>query len=467
MGCSGCSTGRGCSTASTGLPGGCKNNGSCGAGGCNKLNVFNWLANMELPGGQPEFDIVEVRFKNSRKEFFRNVNTLQLNVGDVIAVEASPGHDIGIVSISGELVRLQMKKQKVNPDSPEIKKVYRKAKQTDIEKWQEAQGLEQATMYRARTFAVKLGLQMKISDVEYQGDRTKAIFYYTADDRVDFRELIKVLAEEFKVRIEMRQIGARQEASRLGAIGSCGRELCCSTWLTDFRSVSTSAARYQQLSLNPLKLAGQCGKLKCCLNYELDSYMDALKDIPEVNNVKLETEKGRAFHQKTDIFRKRMFFSYTHEPDNFIQLTVDRVKEVMEMNKEGNKPADLLVHVEKKVVEKKPDYENVVGQDSLTRFDKAKKQKFKNKNNKKRPEGGPNAPHKQGGNPNQNRQPNQNPNRQPGANKPAQNNPDNPNSNNPNTNKPNSNKPNNRPNRPNRNNRPNNRPKPNNPPPAQ
>jgi cell fate regulator YaaT (PSP1 superfamily) len=444
MGCSGCSTGRGCSTASTGLPGGCKNNGSCGAGGCNKLNVFNWLANMELPGGQPEFDIVEVRFKNSRKEFFKNVNALQLNVGDVIAVEASPGHDIGIVSISGELVRLQMKKQKANPASPEIKKVYRKAKQTDIEKWQEAQGLEQATMYRARTFAVKLGLQMKISDVEYQGDRTKAIFYYTADDRVDFRELIKVLADEFKVRIEMRQIGARQEASRLGAIGSCGRELCCSTWLTDFRSVSTSAARYQQLSLNPLKLAGQCGKLKCCLNYELDSYMDALKDIPEVNNVKLETEKGRAFHQKTDIFRKRMFFSYTHEPDNFIQLTVDRVKEVMEMNKEGNKPADLLVHVEKKVIEKTPDYENVVGQDSLTRFDKSKKQKFKSKNNnnrKRSPEGQGAAPQpkQQAANPNQNR---------------------------PAPNKPNPNKPNSRPNRPNRNNRPNNnRPKPNNPPP--
>jgi cell fate regulator YaaT (PSP1 superfamily) len=416
---------------------------------------------MELPGGQPEFDIVEIRFKNSRKEFFRNVNNLQLNVGDVVAVEASPGHDIGIVSISGELVRLQMKKQKVNPASPEIKKVYRKAKQTDIEKWQEAQGLEQATMYRARTFAVKLGLQMKISDVEYQGDRTKAVFFYTADDRVDFRELIKVLAEEFKVRIEMRQIGARQEASRLGAIGSCGRELCCSTWLTDFRSVSTSAARYQQLSLNPLKLAGQCGKLKCCLNYELDSYMDALKDIPEVNNVKLETEKGRAFHQKTDIFRKRMFFSYTHEPDNFIQLSVDRVKEVMEMNKEGNKPADLLVHVEKKVVEKTPDYENVVGQDSLTRFDKAKKQKFKGRNNnnrKKSPEGGPNAPQQPRPQQGPKGAPNVNPNRRPN------NNPNNQGT--PGSDKPNNNKPNNRPNRPNRNNRPNNnKPRPNNPPP--
>lgn len=442
MGCSGCSTGRGCSTASNGLPGGCKNNGSCGTGGCNKLNVFDWLANMELPSGQPAFDIVEIRFKNSRKDFYRNVNNLQLNVGDVVAVEATGGHDIGVISISGELVRLQMKKRNVKTDSEEIKKVYRKAKPADIEKWQEAQGLEQATMYRARTCAVKLNLQMKISDVEYQGDRTKAIFYYTADDRVDFRELIKVLADEFKVRIEMKQIGARQEASRLGAIGSCGRELCCSTWLTDFRSVSTSAARYQQLSLNPLKLAGQCGKLKCCLNYELDSYMDALHDFPEVNNVKLETERGRAFHQKTDIFRRTMFFSYTDEPDNFIPLPVDRVKEIMEMNKNSVKPADLLIKVTPKFVEKKPDYENVVGQDSLTRFDKSKKPKSKN-NNKKR-SSGPNSnkpnsnatpnPNRQNNNPNAN--PNNNPNRQ----KP---NPNNPNNNRPrpNNNRPNNNRP--------------------------
>jgi cell fate regulator YaaT (PSP1 superfamily) len=261
-------------------------------------------------------------------------------------------------------------------------------------------------MYRARTIAVKLNLQMKISDVEYQGDRTKAIFYYTADDRVDFRELIKVLAEEFKVRIEMKQIGARQEASRLGAIGSCGRELCCSTWLTDFRSVATSAARYQQLSLNPLKLAGQCGKLKCCLNYELDSYMDALKDFPEVNNVKLETNRGRAFHQKTDIFRRTMFFSYTDEPDNFIPLTVDRVKEVMEMNKNGVKPEDLSIKIiTPKIIEKKPDYENVVGQDSLTRFDQKKKVKFKNSNKKRNDQPNKNAG-ASGNKPNQGNKPN-------------------------------------------------------------
>lgn len=385
MGCNGCSSGRGCNTSSKGLPGGCRNNGSCGTGGCNKLSVFDWLSNMELPGGQGMFDVVEIRFKNSRKEFFRNVNGLQLNVGDIVAVEASPGHDIGTVSISGELVKLQMKKQGVNFDSPEVKKVYRKAKQNDIDKWIEAQRLEYDTMHRARTMAVRLGLQMKISDVEYQGDKTKAIFYYTADERVDFRELIKVMAEEFKVRIEMRQIGARQEASRLGGIGSCGRELCCSTWLTDFRSVNTSAARYQQLSLNPLKLAGQCGKLKCCLNFELDSYMDALKDFPEVNNVKLETEKGRAFHQKTDIFKRTMYFSYTHEPDNFIALPVTRVKEIMAMNAKGEKPSELTLHSEVKIIEKKPDYENVVGQDDVTRFDKKKKQNNRNRNKKKNP----------------------------------------------------------------------------------
>ena len=460
MGCSGCSTGRGCSTASNGLPGGCKNNGSCGAGGCNKLNVFDWLANMELPSGQAGCDIVEIRFKNSRKGFYRNVNALQLNVGDVVAVEATGGHDIGVISISGELVRLQMKKRNVKSDSEEIKKVYRKAKQVDIEKWQEAQGLEQETMYRARTCAVKLNLQMKISDVEYQGDRTKAVFYYTAEDRVDFRELIKVLADEFKVRIEMRQIGARQEAGRLGAIGSCGRELCCSTWLTDFRSVSTSAARYQQLSLNPLKLAGQCGKLKCCLNFELDSYMDALHDFPEVNNVKLETERGRAFHQKTDIFRRTMFFSYTHEPDNFIPLPVARVKEIMEMNKNSVKPDDLLIKMTPKVIEKKPDYENVVGQDSLTRFDKSKKPKGKSKKRN-----GPPNPNKPAGaaNPNANKNVGgPNPNKPNPANAPnTPNRPNNPN----NPNRPNNNRPrpnNNRP-RPNNSN-PTNTTNPNNPP---
>jgi cell fate regulator YaaT (PSP1 superfamily) len=375
MSCTSCSSGQ-TKTINGGIPAGCNSNGACGTGSsCNKLHVFDWLGNMKLPDGQEPCNVLEIRFKNSRKEFYRNVNNLSLNVGDVVAVEASPGHDIGIVSITGELARLQLKKKGVGYDSEDIKKIYRKAKQQDIDKWREAQSLEVETMYKARTLALRLGLQMKISDVEYQGDKSKAIFYYTADGRVDFRELIKVMAEEFKVRIEMRQIGARQEAARLGAIGSCGRELCCSTWLSDFRSVNTSAARYQQLSLNPLKLAGQCGKLKCCLNYELDSYLDALKEFPEIDNRKLQTEKGYAFHQKTDIFKRIIWWSYTSEPDVFIPLSIERTKEIMRLNNEGLKPADLLEakQFQELNITKTPDYENVVGQDSLTRFDSKKK----------------------------------------------------------------------------------------------
>lgn len=374
MACNGCTTGRGSHNAT---PMGCKSNGSCGTGGCNKLNVFDWLGNMSLPSGQTPCYLVEIRFKNSRKEFFKNVNNLPLNVGDVVAVEASPGHDIGVISLTGELVKLQMKKKGIDGDSDEFKKIYRKAKPQDLDKWQEAQNLEIKTMYKARTLALNLGLQMKISDVEYQGDKSKAIFYYTADGRVDFRELIKVMATEFGVRIEMRQIGARQEAARLGAIGSCGRELCCSTWLNDFRTVSTSAARYQQLSLNPLKLAGQCGKLKCCLNYELDSYLDALKEFPEVENKRLHTEKGPAFHQKTDIFKRIIWWSYTSEPDVFIPLSIERTKEVMKMNEANEKPEELLDAKAKggQYLKKEPSFENVVGQDSLTRFDNKKNQK--------------------------------------------------------------------------------------------
>ena len=383
MACGTCSTG---DDKNGGIPAGCNNNGSCGTGGgCNKLNVFDWLGNMSLPDGQAQCDVVEIRFKNSRKEFYRNVNNLTLNVGDIVATEASPGHDIGVVSITGELVRLQLKKKNINYASEEIKKVYRKAKQQDIDKWKEAQALEVESMFKSRTLALKLGLQMKISDVEYQGDKSKAVFYYTADGRVDFRELIKVMADTFKVRIEMRQIGARQEAARLGAIGSCGRELCCSTWLNDFRTVSTSAARYQQLSLNPLKLAGQCGKLKCCLNYELDSYLDALKEFPEIDNRRLATEKGFAFHQKTDIFKRIIWWSYTSEPDVFVPLTIARTKEIFKLNADNIKPADLLEPKQFKEIElaKLPDYENVVGQDSLTRFDDRKKHNNKSKNNRK------------------------------------------------------------------------------------
>ena len=384
MACGSCSTGQ---DKNGGIPAGCNNNGSCGTGGgCNKLNVFDWLGNMSLPEGQAPCDVMEIRFKNSRKEFYRNVNNLTLNVGDIVATESSPGHDIGVVSVTGELVRLQLKKKNVSYSSEEIKKIYRKAKQQDIDKWKEAQALEVETMFKARTLALKLGLQMKISDVEFQGDKSKAVFYYTADGRVDFRELIKVMADEFKVRIEMRQIGARQEAARLGAIGSCGRELCCSTWLNDFRTVSTSAARYQQLSLNPLKLAGQCGKLKCCLNYELDSYLDALKEFPDIDNRRLATDKGFAFHQKTDIFKRIIWWSYTSEPDVFVPLSIARTKEIFKLNADNIKPADLLEPKQYKELEvvKQPDYENVVGQDSLTRFDDRKKNNNRNKNNQNR-----------------------------------------------------------------------------------
>lgn len=365
MGCSSCST-------NNGLPGGCKNNGACGTYGCNKLDVFDWLAGVPLADGQKPFDIAEVRFKNSRKGFFRVPQGLELAMGDVVAVESSPGHDIGVVSLTGELVRIQMRKKDIK-DNYEIKKIYRKAKQEDIEKWQEARQLEQTTMMRSREIARELNLQMKISDVEYQGDKTKATFFYTADDRVDFRELIKRYAETFKVRIEMRQIGLRVEAGRLGGIGSCGRELCCSSWLTDFRAVSTSAARYQQLSLNPAKLAGQCGKLKCCLNYELDQYVEALREIPS-SNVRLKLPKGMAHHFKTDIFKRMMYYIYDDQPGEApIALHVNAVKEILEMNRKGIAVEDVDDFVTTEEVAEETDFAQVVGQDSLTRFDKQRR----------------------------------------------------------------------------------------------
>ncbi len=331
-----------------------------------------------MPTNYKPFSIIEVKFKGSRKDFFINTDNIYLEAGELVVVEtATGGFDVGHVSVTGELVRMQMVKRHVN-EADVTKKIYRRASPTDVEKWKAAKELEWETMHKTRKLALELGLSMKISDVDYQGDKTKATFYYTAEGRVDFRELIKRMAETFRIRIEMRQIGMRQEASRLGGIGSCGRELCCSTWLTDFKTVSTSAARYQNLSLNTLKLAGQCGKLKCCLNYELDTYMDALKYIPDNVNV-LKTEKGDARLQKTDIFKKLMWFSYPMD-DNWIPLELDRVKEIQKQNKDGIIPADLGEMVE---VETKPakvlDYENVVGQDSLTRLDDRNRNKKKNK----------------------------------------------------------------------------------------
>jgi cell fate regulator YaaT (PSP1 superfamily) len=333
---------------------------------CSKFDSHDWLKNVPVPESAKVIDIAEIRFKNSRKDYFRIPADLELTVGDIVAVEASPGHDIGIVSMVGEMVRLQLRKKNLLPAPDEIKKIYRKARLTDIEKWISAVEQESATMYRSREIADKLGLQMKINDVEIQGDNTKAIFYYTAEDRVDFRELIKLMAEEFKLRIEMRQIGARQEASRLGGIGSCGRELCCSTWMSDFRSVTTNAARIQQLSLNPQKLAGQCGKLKCCLNYEYDTYVDAMKGMPNTD-IRLKTNRGEAIHQKTDIFQKLMWYSYVNDPGNLMAIPVDNVFAVMEENKKGNLPEKLEDYSQ--VTEKKPDLEGPTGEDDLTRFD--------------------------------------------------------------------------------------------------
>jgi cell fate regulator YaaT (PSP1 superfamily) len=335
--------------------------------GCSKLDASDWLGSIPLPEGHQPFDCIEVRFKNNRKEFFRSTCEPDLHTGDIIAVEANPGHDIGIVSLTGEIVRLQMKKRNVDPKREDIKKVYRKARLSDIEKWITAVEKEDSTMFRARGIASGLNLKMKINDVEYQGDDTKGIFYYTADERVDFRELIKLLAEEFKVRIEMRQIGARQEAARLGGIGSCGRELCCSTWLSNFNTVSTNAARIQQLSLNPQKLAGQCGKLKCCLNYEYSAYAEALKRFPPEDTL-LKTSKGDAFAQKTDVFAGIIWYAYKSEPNNIMAIPVEKVKEIIQINKKGKSIDKIEDYVTK--IEKKIEFENVVGQDDLKRFDK-------------------------------------------------------------------------------------------------
>ena len=378
MGCSSCSSGK------DGQPKGCKNNGTCGTDGCNKLTVFDWLSNMSLPGGVAPFACVEVRFKNGRKAFFKNTENLSLSIGDVVATEATPGHDVGIVSLTGELVRIQMKKKKVDVDSEEVKKIYRKASQKDIDIWQRARDKEEAMKVRAREIAIRLKLQMKISDIEFQGDGSKATFYYTAEERVDFRQLIKDYAQEFNIRIEMRQVGFRQEAARLGGIGSCGRELCCSTWLTDFRSVNTSAARYQQLSLNPQKLAGQCGKLKCCLNYELDSYVDALKEFPKTD-VKLQTEKGVAVCQKIDIFKGFLWYAYEGEWMHWHKISVQDAKEIIEANNSNEKVTSLEEYASELMEDTKVDFENVVGQDSLTRFDtKPKRSRNRKKNRTKK-----------------------------------------------------------------------------------
>lgn len=341
MGCKSCSTGS-CGTRNKedGKVAGCQSNGACGTGGCNKMNVFDWLSNMDIPTFS-KFNVVEVKFKGGRKEYFRNINQVELYAGDPVIVDVPNGHHLGFVSLQGELVRLQMLKKGIKDDD-ELRVIYRKANEKDLEKHEQAIARDLPTMYRTREVVKELKLNMKLSDVEFQSDNTKAIFYYSSDDRVDFRELIKILAGEFKVRVEMKQISLRQEASRVGGIGVCGRELCCSTWLTDFKNVTTSAARYQNLSLNPVKLSGQCGRLKCCLNYELETYMDALKDIPSIDKP-LQTLRGDAILQKTDIFKRIMWFGYRGEESNWLPVKVDKVIEVLAMNEKGVLPQSLEV----------------------------------------------------------------------------------------------------------------------------
>jgi len=375
MGCGSCSTGNSCGT------GGCKS-GGCATGGCNKLNTYDWFSHMLAPDMPRQEVIHEIRFKSTHKGFFKNVNGLDLITGDIVVVEAERGYDTGTISLSGELARLQMRKKKVNMDK--VLKIYRKASPEDIEKLQLARSRELNVLQRSREIIRRMKLEMKLSEVEIQGDNTKAIFYYTAESRVDFRELIKVLAEECRLRIEMRQIGLRQEAGILGGIGSCGRELCCSTWLTDFKNVSTAAARYQNISLNPMKISGQCGRLKCCLNYELETYMDALKGIPEVHSV--ETELGVARLQKTDIFKKKMWFAYGDSSD-WHGLDVHRVIEIVQMNKKGVKPPSLLSSediealAETSRMKKEMDFVDVVGQSKINERPLGNKKNKKKKRN--------------------------------------------------------------------------------------
>ncbi len=462
MGCGSCGTTGSCS------PSGCKSNGTCGTSGCNKLNVYNWLSDTAMPDNYKPFDIVEIRFKGSRKEFFRNKNGLELYSGDAVVLDSDMGYDIGHVSISGELVRLQLKKRGLREDSENIKNIQRKASEKDLERYNEAKAREEKVLERARTIALMMKLEMKLSDIEIQGDNKKVIFFYTAEGRVDFRELIKRFADEFKLRIEMRQIGYREEASRLGGIGSCGRELCCSTWLTDYKLVNTSAARYQNLSINMLKLSGQCGKLKCCLNYELDTYMEALEEFPKAKTVRIETETGVAYMMKTDILKRLTWFAY-EDKHAWVCVGLDTINEYLEMNAKGQKSPELIGEI----MEIKGGSDELdipiaatdLANEDITRLDHKNQQK--KKPNKKRKPGqpqnfrdrdngakGPNA-EGQGPRPNNNRPNNPNNNNRP-DNRPNNRNNNGPGGDRPNGDRPNGDRPNNGGgNRPN-NNRPNN-----------
>lgn len=371
MGCSSCGTGAG----------GCKSRGGCSTGGCNRLNVYDWLADLPVANEEDRCKVVEVSFNHgSRKDFFRNNTAEPIYKGELIAVEGVNGFDVGEVSLSGQLVRLQLKKKGVKEDNSEMKRVLRRASEYDIAKWKETKAREKDVLIRSRAIARSLKLDMKVSEVEIQADARKATFYYIADERVDFRELIKVFASEFKVKVEMKQIGARQEAGKIGGIGTSGRELCCSTWLTDFKSVNTNAARYQNLSINQSKLTGQCGRLKCCLNYELDTYLDALENFPEGADT-LELARGKAFLVKRDIFRNLMWYS-TSESTKYYPLSIDTVKDILEKNKRGIRPEEFetVEIVSGKPKEMEAEFVDVVGQISLRSLEKsAKKQSAKGK----------------------------------------------------------------------------------------
>jgi cell fate regulator YaaT (PSP1 superfamily) len=402
--------------------GGCSS-GGCSTGGCNKLNTYDWLGNIDLPDHIKPFDIVEVRFKGTRKEYYRNIYNHDITNKDFVVVEMENGFDIGQVTLKGELVRLQLKKAGFT-DRTEHRKIIRRANDVDMIKYNECKELEVPTMFNARTIALELGLKMKLSDVEYQADRRKATFYYTAEERVDFRELIKRLAEQFKVRIEMKQIGYREEAGRLGAIGSCGRELCCSTWLTDFKVVQTNAARYQNLSINQLKLSGQCGRLKCCLNFELDAYQEALKEFPAEDKLVLHFEEKAPYKAvKTDILKRMMWFAPQGEiGGEWVSFPVSKVKEYEELNKNGTKPPFPIYEKKddkKKIIEL--DFKNDMGKDSITRLDERKKKPVhKNNQNKNNNPNGPNNNQnkEKASNPNANVAANPNPNPNPNSNRP-------------------------------------------------
>lgn len=367
----------GCST------GGCGSSGGCSTGGCNKLNTFDWFAEIPVSDNY-HFNLIEISFKNgARKGFYRNDSKIDLYKGDYVVVDAAKGYDIGEVSLKGELVKLQMKKKGVKESSDTIRKILRKASEQDLEKLEELRTKEKNTMIKARVIARELNLEMKVGDVEFQGDGKKVTFYYTAEGRVDFRELVKRYVSEFSMKIEMRQIGARQEAGRIGGVGSCGRELCCSSWLTDFKSVSTGAARYQQLSINTEKLSGQCGRLKCCLNYELDTYMDALKGVPK-NADKLKTEEGTAFLRKTDVFKKELTYCLD-KTNKFYKLSGEDVRSILKMNKEGKKPMSLVDFNIETITEKEKDqYEDLVGQINLKNIEKHKPKRKNKRRNKNR-----------------------------------------------------------------------------------